>query len=732
MAGKSITYNGAHIIQEGMPLSNYMGSEQDNVKYQPDMDQGDGDYVNATFTNTHQPMESNDVEWKKVEVNYTRNSTKGYNLFLPNQANCCEDGTTSGFWAIGSTLSADSANAYIGDYCLKCVTPNVVINEGFGTDIVSIKPGLKYSVTIRMKGSGTVYIQLLSRNEAGTIVNSASSATVTLSSTWTKISLSLQTTSESFISIKIMTSTKQSATIYVDNLMLNVGEQDPTWIEGNDGSYYHKLSLYGIMHDGEPELIAEHIDTLPLATSTNESVIFDLSSGAGEPPLIKDTRTTVASLVRLELPMTLANYESIIMKHSPYDEWTKTKIIPVTGPSDYSGGYSSYVFKTDISYESLMNSDYSDLRFGVWDGTQFADCRYYIAYYTSSYATVFVEIPTVQKSILQYIYMFYGNPDALTTSNPDIIYYYDNFEDGLYTGRTSPFRNYALTNGTASIASSGQISGNYSIKHVGNGGGNQCSLQFGESNNSYIIEFDFKLFAQGSGGYDPQINLFYIQYVDFQNWLRLDTYWNGTNQIVRLTKMVSGAQTNVASWTTPSWNRKMLAGEQHHYKIICNGTSVSVFVDSTRIINSVTPSTGLTSITKGFGCVQSATGIWDNIIIRRYMSNFVGMGLECTVDTITSEGVDISPDSWDDTQQYLLFTPSSDYLSNCMHCFDIKEVEGDVYETQDVPLVLGTVYREGFDHTAKYHAIRVVEESSLNSTDSVTWNYIKYDYEILG
>jgi hypothetical protein len=424
--------------------------------------------------------------------------------------------------------------------------------------------------------------------------------------------------------------------------------------------------------------------------------------------------------------MTLKNYESLTLKHSPYEpEWTKVRLLPITGINGYSA--TNYVIgPIDITYDSDMNNDFSDLRYAIWDGTQFIDCRYYIFSKTDGVtARVFVEIPSLPESpTINYVYRFYGNPIATTTSDPTVLYLFDDFENGQYT-------NWNVVGGTGSIISTGQIGGTYSFKHQGANTGEGIPV-YNSSRltglNYVIIDFDFKLLTQGSGSSDPFIGIWYIQYVDSSNFLRLETSWDGTNQYFKLRKMVGGTTTVLSTYTKDA--AKYPANETHHFKILYNGSSVTVFVDSNKIINNVVVGSTFSSTRMGMGCLQSASGAWDNIKIRRNLPNFTPIGLEPTLGTLTGESTNISPDSWDDTLQYLLFTLTSDYIANCPICFDVVELDADTYETPDVIGNSGNIFQLGFDHVAKYHALRVVVETDSEKTNLITWNWIKYGYSL--
>lgn len=584
MVNISKIYSKSDIIQSGMPLVGFINSEQDNCIFQSPFGQTDiNEIVNATFTNTHHPLESDNADWTKVEIDWNRQS-----------------------------------------------------------------------------------------------------------------------------------------------------------IAASGNNFQAKISLYGIMYDGIAELIGEEITTSISGTLTNKVTVFDLAQSGGEPPLIKEIGSTSSGKIQLKLPMSLENYESITLKHSPYSiGWSKVKILPITGSVDNTY-YNYTLMPYTVSYNSNMNPDFSDLRFAIWNGTELTNCKWYLfRKENSNYAIIFIQIPTlVIRPAVTNLYMFYGNPDATTTSDSSIIYYYDDFEDGKFTNRSSPYLNWIINKGSLNIDFSTPISGGYSLVHTGNNSDNitmPIYITTGWNNPLIDINFKLNLQIQGTGSFDPYITLFYLQYNDPYNFLRVDTYWNGTNQLYRLIKSVSGTITTISS---VAWSTQKLSLGTHNIRIIAylpyNDTQyVSLYLDGFKVINAQTPATHFSSNYVGFGCHQYAKASFDNLLIRPYISTSVfNNGNEPTIGTLTSENVVVSPDNWDDSSQSVLFTLTNDYIQNCLACFDIKEINAGIYESPDVILNPTNIFRLGYDHVSKYHALRVVVEVDSDQTNAITVNSIKYYYSV--
>lgn len=118
----------------------------------------------------------------------------------------------------------------------------------------------------------------------------------------------------------------------------------------------------------------------------------------------------------------------------------------------------NYQVRVTVNYVSgKMNSDFSDLRFSDASGNSLP---YWIESKTdSSVAYVWVKIATTNTTVKQYIYVYYGNPSAVSESNIDNVmdaglraFLYDGTGFNTFLGTTidtSP--NYNWGSGTVSI-----------------------------------------------------------------------------------------------------------------------------------------------------------------------------------------------------------------------------------------------------------------------------------------
>ena len=121
---------------------------------------------------------------------------------------------------------------------------------------------------------------------------------------------------------------------------------------------------------------------------------------------------------------------------------------PITITEQSNSDLNDYPVHINVSYDSDMNSDFSDLRFTYYnstDGTE-TEIQYWIEQKVdSSWAYVWLKVPYIPASGTSTVYMYYGNPDATVKGSPTNIFnWYEDFEDGSYSG----WRVYSASGGT--------------------------------------------------------------------------------------------------------------------------------------------------------------------------------------------------------------------------------------------------------------------------------------------
>jgi hypothetical protein len=151
-----------------------------------------------------------------------------YNLLTTNQYNF-EDGTTDGWGpqGTGTTLSTVSPGN-VGDYAMRVQTPGSVSGEGVLQSPYSVLPnvnnvGLPVIVKGALKGTGTVKFQIQERDISGTTLSSVEGVDIPLTSSYIYHYLTHTITNPNtrVISVKIVTTSVQTADIYIDAVTLN-------------------------------------------------------------------------------------------------------------------------------------------------------------------------------------------------------------------------------------------------------------------------------------------------------------------------------------------------------------------------------------------------------------------------------------------------------------------------------------------------------------------------------
>jgi hypothetical protein len=143
-----------------------------------------------------------------------------YNLLTTNQYGVETDLT--GWAATGGTLARETGG-HIGTYCAHVTTSNATAGEGLSQSVYSqlLGPsvGLNVSASAYCKGTGTVVVLIYERDSAGASLGNGTSATYTLTGTYTKLSHVYTVTNAlaTQLSMKILTPTKQLAEIYSDS-----------------------------------------------------------------------------------------------------------------------------------------------------------------------------------------------------------------------------------------------------------------------------------------------------------------------------------------------------------------------------------------------------------------------------------------------------------------------------------------------------------------------------------
>ena len=493
----------------------------------------------------------------------------------------------------------------------------------------------------------------------------------------------------------------ESSNVLWDNVKLDITRQTDL----STPDFELIISLLGLGTSGDEALIGEKIITTCPTTELSETVTFDLLKSSCQPAFSKSSDTAPAGKIRLNLPMRWKNFEAASLTRQWLSGWAKRKVQPITGAS--SNISSAFTGPITIPYVTGMNADFSDVRFVDSDGqTLLGYWRY--SYTASSTATFYVKIPLLTALLKKNIYMYYGNSSAVYTGSPfDVLLFYDDFEDGKYTGRSSPYRNWTLVNGTATLNSSSPISGTYSLQHTGTGTDDYLTgLTIPVASTSYIVTGKVKLITQGVGTYTPYNVFWYLRYVDSNNFIRVDQHWNGSNRIIKLNKHAGGVETVLASYTWSAF--KWPVNEIHSFTVKDTGTHCTFIIDSTTMID-VDYSSGIARGTMGLGACRDTSMMFDNIQISPFISPTIGtLGNE--ESTIT-----IQPDTPDPEQTYIDFTTPADWSNDSYSYLTTRKIGNYDQSTRIIPISNLNVLNLGYDAVSKYYALRTKIEANCNS-----------------
>ncbi|MFC2013406.1 DUF2341 domain-containing protein [Chloroflexota bacterium] len=184
-----------------------------------------------------------------------------------------------------------------------------------------------------------------------------------------------------------------------------------------------------------------------------------------------------------------------------YDtSWNKRA--PVVIDNSGGGALTNYQAVILVTYDSDMQTDFDDLRFT--DSDEVTELNYWIEWKIDSVqAQVWVKVPYISASSIKTIYMYYGNPTAVSASNGiNTFIIFDDFEDGDVS-------DWYTVAGTPAISPSMEqaYQGSYSIKLTTTGEDYWVRKDIPQTiTENYIIEFavyqtgnNLALYSYGTG-----------------------------------------------------------------------------------------------------------------------------------------------------------------------------------------------------------------------------------------
>jgi hypothetical protein len=485
------------------------------------------------------------------------------------------------------------------------------------------------------------------------------------------------------------------------------------------------FTIEGILLDGSVHLLGEKLVDTITGSPVTEDVTFELRTSRSTPTLSRvGINTATAGKVQLNLPMRAINFEDSSLEKVWIDGWSKRKPIPVTGSSTLE--LSAPVMRPVIVlYDSDMNADFSDIRFCDKDGQSFLcyDLEYYSA---SDFAVFNVLLPDVGVGENRTIYMYYGNSTATYQGNAWNVFdspaYYDDFEDGLYTGRSSPYVDWSVGTGTIAIESSTPISGSYSLKHTGSGSDSSDNIVYKTiTATPNVVSFKFNLKTQGSGANTPYIFLWFLSFYNSSNYLRLDTYYNSGDNKQKLRLIRSGTPISTVDWLTG----KLSTSDEYVFTLINTGTNLKVYVDGVLLINTAY-STVTSANREGIGANMDSAGLWDEIKISPLP--------DLTMGAIGSEEdpATISPDTYTEDDIEILFTLPADHSDKSPYFLESTELHHSSYNTNNVPVTSQDVLALSYNNADIYQAIKLGVYLKADKNCNIRFNSpLSYAYEVI-
>lgn len=485
--------------------------------------------------------------------------------------------------------------------------------------------------------------------------------------------------------------------------------------------------LWGGLPDGSEQLVAEWVDPIIDTTEVIKEVLFDLNNSSNLPELAhQNTDGATSGKCYLNLPLRWKNYDTIELRPSWADGYSYCKVVWLQGSNVGVKVGQNIVVRVSVTYDSGMKTDFSDIRFIDSDGKTYL-CHERVSYTTSTSAVFDVYIPNIPGyPEVTPILMFYGNSGAGTGSNPFAIQFYDDFEDGLLTGRGSPYVDWTSPSSTFTITTTNPLGGVYSAKLTGNNNYASCFsyLPLDEyRSNSYVVEFDVKVISQGTGTYAPMFALFAKQ--DSNNYLRCYSYYDSGSgkQRIRAQEYYGGSPTEIGS--ADHKTGKLTLNQKYTFRITNTGSSIKAEIDGvTYFDSSYSPSIAPTQI--GFTAWYNEVFVFDNIRIRPYKAQ-----IPTILGTSSAySNTPISPDGTPgDEDQQLIFThPSGTYPIPYYVYVDELGVEG--VRTNNVLLHNKGNYRLGADGIDKYVSLKLKNYITADSSCNIEFSDFQYEYEV--
>jgi hypothetical protein len=149
---------------------------------------------------------------------------------------------TTGWDAVGSTISRDTTYAYVGAAALKVVTANATVAEGVRVHPTQVPAaaGQTWTAAVWLRGAGDVQVQLAERDAGGTLLGSSAQSGITLTDAWRRFAISrtLLAGGSTNVTLDVVTTGQQAATFWLDAAQLEQKAYATSYADGSLGPGY--------------------------------------------------------------------------------------------------------------------------------------------------------------------------------------------------------------------------------------------------------------------------------------------------------------------------------------------------------------------------------------------------------------------------------------------------------------------------------------------------------------
>ena len=288
---------------------------------------------------------------------------------------------------------------------------------------------------------------------------------------------------------------------------------------------------------------------------------------------------------------------------SAYANWQYRREVTISNPN--ANNLTDFQVKITLNSTnfdfSKANADGSDIRFTADDGETLLP--YWIEKWdsTSEEAVIWVKVPSIPANGQVTIYMYYGNSEAVSESDPESVFeFFDDFS-------TDPTGRYTEYGGTGVFSWDSE---NERLK----GDAGTADTNYYYVNDSFtfvdgVIEMDIVTGASGGVTFRfTDLSNLYAVYVTDETYP--DTSYRNKIWIYKKVEGTGSVVAGLTRITNP-------ASSQHKLKVVVSGQTASLWWDDNLIFDNINLESGNAQGRIGVR-IYRGTGYWDNIRVRKY------------------------------------------------------------------------------------------------------------------